>query len=80
MPPDATVNAALRRRHLAARRKALGLTQEDLAELLEVERSTVARWERGETEPLPWIRPKLARALNVSADRLEELLADGRPP
>jgi tetratricopeptide (TPR) repeat protein len=42
--------------------------------MLEVERSTVVRWERGETEPLPWIRPKLAKALRVSADRLEELL------
>jgi Tfp pilus assembly protein PilF len=43
--------------------------------MLEVERSTVVRWERGETEPLPWIRPKLARALEVSAGRLEELLS-----
>ena len=33
------------------------------------------RWERGETEPLPWIRPKLAATLRVPADRLGELLA-----
>ena len=65
---------------LAQRRKALGLTQEELAALLGVERSTVVRWERGETQPLPWIRPKLAKTLHVSADRLEELLAaDGGP-
>jgi tetratricopeptide (TPR) repeat protein/transcriptional regulator with XRE-family HTH domain len=64
-----------RRDRLAQRRKALGLTQEDLAGLLGVERTTVVRWERGETEPLPWIRPKLARALQVSPDRLGELLA-----
>ena len=62
------------RRRLAGRRKVLGLTQEALADLMGVERSTVVRWERGETEPLPWMRPKLARALRVSADRLEELL------
>jgi transcriptional regulator with XRE-family HTH domain len=54
---------------------ALGLTQEALAELLDVNRSTVARWERGQASPLPWIRPKLARTLRISADRLEELLA-----
>jgi transcriptional regulator with XRE-family HTH domain len=53
----------------------LGLTQEALAGLLDVERTTVARWEHGEASPLPWIRPKLAKALHVSADRLEELLA-----
>jgi tetratricopeptide (TPR) repeat protein len=38
------------------------------------------RWERGETEPMPWLRPKLARALGVSADRIEELLAAGIAP
>jgi transcriptional regulator with XRE-family HTH domain len=68
------------RRWLAERRKALGLTQEALADLMGVERSTVVRWERGETAPLPFIRPKLARALRVSADRLGELLVAGAPP
>ncbi|MGD0242757.1 MAG: helix-turn-helix domain-containing protein [Streptosporangiaceae bacterium] len=66
-----------RRQRLVQRRKALGLTQEALAELLAVGRSTVVRWERGESEPLPSIRPRLARALNVSADLLEGLLATG---
>jgi tetratricopeptide (TPR) repeat protein/transcriptional regulator with XRE-family HTH domain len=66
-----------RRQRLVQRRKALGLTQEALAELLAVGRSTVVRWERGESEPLPSIRPRLARALNVSADLLEGLLAAG---
>lgn len=60
---------------LARRRKALGLTQESLAALLNVDRSTVARWERGKTEPQPWSRPKLAKVLRVTADRLDELLA-----
>jgi tetratricopeptide (TPR) repeat protein/transcriptional regulator with XRE-family HTH domain len=68
------------RARLAQRRKALGLTQEGLAELLGVERTTVVRWESGETGPLPGIRPKLARALRVSADRLEELLDSGGSP
>jgi tetratricopeptide (TPR) repeat protein/DNA-binding XRE family transcriptional regulator len=65
---------AARRHHLAMRRKAVGFSQEALAALLDVERSTVVRWESGETNPLPWIRPKLARALGVSTDQLYALL------
>jgi transcriptional regulator with XRE-family HTH domain len=79
MSADASASGTAKRQQLAQRRKALGLTQEALASLLDVERSTVVRWERGETEPLPWIRPKLAKALRVSADRLVELLATGAP-
>jgi tetratricopeptide (TPR) repeat protein/transcriptional regulator with XRE-family HTH domain len=67
------------RRRLAERRKALGLTQEALADQMGVERTTVVRWERGETAPLPPIRPKLARALRVPAGRLEELLTPDTP-
>ncbi|MGH3849045.1 MAG: helix-turn-helix transcriptional regulator, partial [Pseudonocardiaceae bacterium] len=66
---------AAKRRALADRRRAAGHTQESLAALLSVERSTVVRWEAGETEPLPWCRPKLAQALAVSLDELHELLA-----
>jgi tetratricopeptide (TPR) repeat protein/DNA-binding XRE family transcriptional regulator len=79
MPDGAETNGAAKRRRLAQRRKALGLTQEKLAELLGVERSTVVRWERGETQPQPWLRPKLAEALRVSADRIEQLLAGSGP-
>ena len=64
-----------KRHRFAARRKAVGFSQEQLAERLRVERSTVARWEAGETEPQPWIRPRLARALQLSLDQLEHLLA-----
>ena len=74
MSLDTKGDAPTKRQRLAQRRRALGLTQEALAELLTVQRSTVARWERGETEPLPWFRPRLARALKVSADELENLL------
>jgi tetratricopeptide (TPR) repeat protein/transcriptional regulator with XRE-family HTH domain len=77
---DAVAKVTGKRDRLAQRRKALGLTQEDLAGLLHVERSTVFRWERGECEPQPSIRPKLADALKVPVDRLEGLLAvDGTP-
>jgi tetratricopeptide (TPR) repeat protein/transcriptional regulator with XRE-family HTH domain len=75
MPADAASTTVAKRQRLVQRRKALGLTQEALAELVTVGRSTVVRWERGESEPLPSIRPKLARALKVSVDLLEGLLA-----
>jgi len=66
----------VRRRSLAEYRKAAGYSQEALAEALRVETSTVGRWERGETRPQPWTRPKLARALGVSHEALAELLDD----
>jgi tetratricopeptide (TPR) repeat protein/transcriptional regulator with XRE-family HTH domain len=76
--PDGT--GAAKRRGLARRRKAVGLTQEQLAEQLGVERTTVVRWERGQTQPVPWLRPKLAKVLGIPADRLEELLAGDDAP
>jgi DNA-binding XRE family transcriptional regulator len=65
---------ALRRLRLAQRRKALGHSQEDLATLVGVDRTTVIRWERAETEPQPWLRRKLATHLRVTPEELTELL------
>ncbi|GAB3474156.1 helix-turn-helix domain-containing protein [Amycolatopsis cihanbeyliensis] len=59
---------------LAARREALGFTQEALAQQLGTELSTVGRWERGTLTPQPWRRPDLATALQVSLTELDELL------
>jgi transcriptional regulator with XRE-family HTH domain len=69
---------AAKRHHLVQRRKRLGLSQEALAELVGVDVKTVRRWETGETEegPQPWLRPKLARELKVSAEQLDELFVD----
>jgi transcriptional regulator with XRE-family HTH domain len=65
-----------RKRVLLVRaRKAAGFTQEELAYRLGVDRSTIGRWESGETEPLPWLRPKLANLLDITRARLDELLA-----
>ncbi|MFD0201755.1 MULTISPECIES: helix-turn-helix transcriptional regulator [Saccharothrix] len=65
---------AVRRTGLARARKAAGYTQETFAEALNVERSTVVRWEAGAREPLPYQRPKLARLLKVGMAELDELL------
>ncbi|MFH8746072.1 helix-turn-helix transcriptional regulator [Streptomyces rimosus] len=65
---------AVKRHGLVRRRRALGFTQESLAEALGVERSTVRRWESGGTSPLPFLRPRLARLLHVGAEVLEDLL------
>jgi transcriptional regulator with XRE-family HTH domain len=67
---------ALRRLRLIQRRKALGYTQEQLAARLGCERTTVIRWERAETEPQPWLRPRLAQALQLTAAELGGLLTD----
>jgi transcriptional regulator with XRE-family HTH domain len=67
---------ASKRRRLAERRKAIGLSQERLAEVMGVDRSTVARWERADTDPQPWHRPRLADALRISVEALADLLAD----
>jgi transcriptional regulator with XRE-family HTH domain/2-phospho-L-lactate guanylyltransferase (CobY/MobA/RfbA family) len=64
-----------RRTRLAARRRLVGLTQESLAEQLEVDRVTVTRWESGDTAPQPWQRPKLARLLRITVDELDGLLS-----
>lgn len=69
-----------RRTMLAERRKVLGLSQDALAARLEVERTTVYRWEAGTAEPRPWVRPRLAQALKVSAEELDVLLGSGTTP
>jgi len=64
------------RHRLKARREELGIKQEELAHLLGTDRSVYGRWERGETRPsLRWRRP-LAQHLDVSLERLDQLLVD----
>jgi DNA-binding XRE family transcriptional regulator len=74
---EPTVKA--KRHALADRREIVGHTQETLAEFVGVQLTTVGRWERGETSPQPWSRPKLAEALAVSVERLDTMLAEGQP-
>jgi transcriptional regulator with XRE-family HTH domain len=65
----------IRRVGLVRARKSSGHTQESLAKALQVDRSTVVRWEAGTSEPLPNVRPKLAHLLQVSSSDLEILLS-----
>ena len=72
------MGATQRRYRLVAARKAAGYTQEQLAELLHVERSTVNRWEVGKFAPQPYLWPKLAKLLGLRSEQLQALLANER--
>lgn len=51
-------------------RLAKGLTQEQLAKLLDITQGAVAQWENGLTHPSFEMLPKLAATLDVSVDHL----------
>ncbi|MFJ9617379.1 helix-turn-helix transcriptional regulator [Streptomyces noursei] len=59
---------------LAERRKAMGYSQERFATVIGVDRTTVGRWDRGETTPEAVHRPKMAEALQLSLAELDALL------
>jgi DNA-binding XRE family transcriptional regulator len=69
------VELASRRHALIQRRRVVCKTQESLAIEVGVQRTTVARWESGDTTPSLWVRPPLADALDVSLDELDGILA-----
>lgn len=50
------------------------ITQEQLAEVLDIDRSTVAKWENGSAMPRAKMLSKLAATLNCTVD---DLLSDG---
>ena len=52
------------------KREQKGLRQEDVAQALEVDRSTVAKWETGEAMPRSDKLPELAKILDCSIDDL----------
>src|SRR4051794_37826999 len=63
-----------KRHQLAQRRRAMGLSQEQLAERLGVDRSTVVRWERADPAPRPGQRPRLAEVLQLTVEEIGPLL------
>lgn len=52
------------------RRIELKMSQQVLADALEVERSTVAKWETGKSSPTADKLPQLAKILNCTIDDL----------
>lgn len=61
-------------------RKRIGKTQEEIAELVEVDRTTVGKWERDESTPHPSQRPAYAEALGVTLSELAAMLSSMPPP
>ena len=55
---------------LAALRKERGLSQEDLAEKLQLTRQTISKWETGASTPDLELLIQLAEVFDVSTDRL----------
>jgi transcriptional regulator with XRE-family HTH domain len=69
----------MRRRKLADARKAAGKTQEEIAEEVRVDRTTIGKWERDESTPHPNQRPAYAEALGVTLNELNALLSSLPP-
>ncbi|WP_422646766.1 helix-turn-helix transcriptional regulator [Actinoalloteichus caeruleus] len=69
-----------RRESLARRRAALGYTQETFATALGIDRSTVARWERGVQSPQPWNQADVAKKLKIPVELLEQYLDEPLRP
>jgi DNA-binding XRE family transcriptional regulator len=69
-----------KRTGLSYARKAVGLTQEQLAEMIHVDRSTVFHWEAGDHRPQPYLWPKLAKVIEISRDRIMDLLIRENEP
>lgn len=65
----------MRRQRLIEARKATGKTQEQIAAEVEVDRTTLGRWERNEGTPHPVQRPKYAEALGITTDELSAMLS-----
>jgi transcriptional regulator with XRE-family HTH domain len=70
----------VRRRKLVDARRAAGKTQEAVAELVGVDRTTVGKWERDESTPHPNQRPGYAEALGVTLSELAAMLSSMPPP
>ena len=67
--PDKNTNAEIGKR-IYERRKQLGITQEDLAELADATPQAVSNYERGERELKATTIIKISSALKVTADFL----------
>lgn len=57
-------------KRIAALRKGMGLSQEELAERADVHRVLIAKYETGKNEPSPATLVRIASVLNVTTDSL----------
>ncbi|MFF0490556.1 Scr1 family TA system antitoxin-like transcriptional regulator [Nocardia sp. NPDC004068] len=64
----------MRRERLIQARKSSGRNQEQIAEVVGVDRTTLGKWERGESTPHPNQRATYARALGVTLQELDAML------
>lgn len=55
------------------KRRAVGVTQKQLANTVGVDQSTVSRWEKGECIPEPRFFPVLATVFEMSAEEVTHL-------
>ena len=69
-------NAEVKRLSIKQMREKCGMTQNDLAEKLGLDQSTVCLWETGKTQPRTKLLPKIAELFNCTVD---ELLASDAP-
>jgi transcriptional regulator with XRE-family HTH domain len=67
--------AFVRRQRLVDARKAAGRSQEEIAELVGVDRTTVGKWERDESTPQPHQRIGYAEALGLTLSELAAVLS-----
>lgn len=65
----------MRRTRLIDARKATGKTQEQIAEFIGVDRTTLGKWERGESTPHPNQRGPYAEVLGVAMSALDSMLS-----
>lgn len=57
-------------KRIQERRQLLGLTQQQLADLLGVRQATISKWERGDRRPSHHYIPRVAKALGTSPEIL----------
>lgn len=55
------------------KREQMNISQQNLADALNIDQSTVCLWETGKTQPRAKLLPRIAKLLNCTVD---ELLAD----
>lgn len=69
----------MRRQQLIDARKASGKTQEQIAEYVGVDRTTLGKWERDTSTPHPTQRERYAEALRISMRELDAMLMGVSP-